>query len=195
MHTKLRFKPAILISLILFGFISGSCKKDELTPKNYDLNILLHYEPVKVLFQYDYSIRDNFRSGWFIDYKGILRKYNLPDNWESDSLGYYDFTCLNKNCNQSIIIGQVYLEKLIENAALIEGALNGEISEKVYFCCSFLPLGTGSFYCFSWDPEKKKIKRQLLSVSGDWSQINKTPEAIQLTEYLKDINQAVKRSE
>ena len=179
MNTKLRFNPVILISLILFGFISGSCEKDEIKIKNSDLIVLFQYEYMNWAWGFSHA-------GWFIDNKGNVQKYVKPENWISDSSGYYDYAGLISNYNQTIaLIGQVDLEELNEKSALIVGTLNGQLSE---IECHGADMGSLNYYCYSWDPEKKKFKRQLLSSGGDCEQINTTPEAIELTEYLKGIN-------
>ena len=164
-------------SLFVAIFLLSTCEKDELDQP--DLYVLFQYEYVNYAWGFSHN-------GWFIDNKGNIKGYKLPEIWKGcDSLDYIAYDSLICNYNQTdTVLGQVDLETLFEKSAMIEKTLNGDLSE---MDCHGADMGRLSFYCYYWDSVKKKYKRQFLSEEGDCEQYNTTSEAIDLTYYLKHI--------
>ena len=143
-----------------------------------------------ILFQYEYTnwAWGYSHSGWFIDNQGNVKGYNMPDDWKwPDKSGYIAFDSLIFNYHQTdTLYFQIDILSLAEKTNLIKGAINGELSDKVY---NGADIGKMALYCYYWDRKKNKYKKQLLAVTGDYGQINTTSNAIQLTNYLIQIGE------
>lgn len=178
---KIKIVLINFVYLIIAFLTLSSCENDEdntINKKNdnSDLIVLFQYEYMNWAWGYSHS-------GWFIDNHGNVKGYNLPDHWKwTDSLGYITYDSLIYNYNQSdTLYCQIDTTTLYEKSQLIDETINGNLSD---LNCHGADIGGMALYCYSWDRIKYKYKRQLLAETGDCEQINTTPEAIQLTDYL-----------
>jgi len=187
---KLPFRKVTSLSIAFFMLILISCDKDETIIYEEEDVIVINEEDIELnnetlLFQMDYvNFAWGFRHyGWYINNEGEMRAYSSPVDWKlADESDYFDHDDLLQNYSQADkIIAQIDLDEIKEKSKLIEGTLNGELSEQD---CPGADQGSFNLYCYYWDEEKNKYKQQFLSTSGDCNQVNTTKEAQELIEFL-----------
>ncbi|MCB9034708.1 MAG: hypothetical protein H6553_12780 [Chitinophagales bacterium] len=176
------FKLKLIAFVIIGTLFFTACKKEKSTDSKLNPNILFQVEYYNMAWAYTHL-------GIFIDENGNVLKYNLsnnyPNNWKRvDSLDYISSKDLLSNINFATIDSQINVDTLLQKATLIQATINGTLSDIQYLGAD---IGLHSYYCYYWDSNKNKYKRQLLFVTGDYQQYNTTAEAIELTEYLKTI--------
>ena len=147
--------------------------------------------PQRVLFQqsfvnYAWGYQNR---GWFIDNEGMIKAYRVAsaEYWVRPDSGYISVDDLLSNYAQADkIIYKIPANELRQKYGLITAAALGEISERTR---SAYDAGLVQFSCYWWDQDRGMFKEVLLSLSGDWSQINLSPAAIELDSWLKRLNQ------
>ena len=127
--------------------------------------------------------------GWFVDNRGTMKAYRVTDAeyWVRPDSGYISVDDLISNYSLGDkIIYTIPDKELRQKYGLIGAAASGEISERTR---SAYDAGLVQFSCFWWDKERGLFKEVLLSLSGDWEQVNLDPAAIELDNWLKQLNQ------
>jgi len=182
-----------LAKIILIGIflISGlvSCER-----KDNSINEVFPNSNQLILFQVEYT---NYawgysHSGIFIDSSGNVGYFSYPKNWHSiDTSGYISESEMNNNISQ---IDTIYLtvEKniLLRNFNLVQNAADGEISKP---SSSGADMGETVYSSFLYDQVSKKYKHILINQFGDWSRINKSPEANQILQWLSSTYQIAQK--
>lgn len=178
----LNIKFKLIIFLIIGTLFSTACKKDNCSNSKLDNDIYFQVEHINFAWGYTHI-------GAFIDKNGNILRYdlsnNLPNDWVyADSLGYISSSDLLSNINKAIIDSQINVDTLNMKAALISQTINGALSDIEYLGAD---VGQSGYYCYYWDSDKNKYKRQLLFETGDREQYNTNTQAVELTRYLKQI--------
>jgi hypothetical protein len=166
------FTFIFLHSTILFA----SCEKD--CPAGHPLDELVYFQYEAK--NYAWGL---YHAGWYIDQGGNFNYYNLPASWnEPDSLGYISKEDLLENLEKAdTVIYQVSQHELQNQARIIDFVDDDSFSEIQHVGAD---IGRLDLFCFQWNPILSKYKRILLATSGDFSQFNKDPEAMELTTWL-----------
>ena len=143
----------------------------------------------KVLFQMAY---ENYawgyqNRGFFIDNKGIIKYYHeiSKEYWRKPDSGYFSKEDLEHNyLAADSIIGKVNKNELCHFYHLIKSASKESLSKNVN---TGYDMGANSIVAYLWDNHRKKYKIVFLSVEGDWTQDNLNPNALEITEWLRQM--------
>jgi hypothetical protein len=175
----MKFTKIIIIGIFLISALVCCIKK------NNSINEVFPKANQLVLFKVEYS---NYawgysHSGIFIDSSGNVGYFKYPKNWHSiDTSGYISESEMNDNISQ---IDTFYLTVdkniLLRNFNLVQNAAEGEISKPNN---SGADMGETVYSAFLYDSVVRKYKHVLIDQSGDWSSINKSPEANQILRWL-----------
>jgi hypothetical protein len=175
----MKFTIIILIGTILISVLVSCEKKDN------SINEVFPNANQLVLFKVEYS---NYawgysHSGILIDSSGNVGYFKYPKNWHSiDTSGYISVSEMNDNLSQ---IDTFYLTVdkniLLKNFNLVQYAAEGEISKPDN---SGADMGETVYSAFLYDSVAGKYKHVLINQFGDWSRINKSPEASQILHWL-----------
>jgi hypothetical protein len=182
-----------LTNIILIGIflISGlvSCEwKDNSTNEVFpNSNQLILFQVEYTNYAWGYS-----HSGIFIDSSGNVGYFSYPKNWHSiDTSGYISESEMNNNISQ---IDTIYLTVdkniLLKNFNLVQYAAEGEISKP---SSSGADMGETVYSSFLYDQVSKKYKHVLINQFGDWSRINKSPQATQILQWLSSTYQIAQK--
>lgn len=157
-------KKIILPFLILSLF---SCKKQ--TQNNYSAKtIILEAEYINFAWGYQHS-------SIIIDSNGFIHKYGNtnPDNhdWKpTDNLGYISEVDLQNNLNLcSVLVNTLNLDTIRQCISLIPQVTTNDLTSKENVGADG---GSTLFYCYVWNADKQKYKRQFLAECGDNRQLN-----------------------
>lgn len=167
----------IIYYVVLAGMVLSGCEKDTCG--------CLEDQPV--LFEYRYI---NFAwgtqdHGWLIDDKGIVRAFNLQDDFRlPDSTGFISRRDLVHNLSLTdSTMAVVEPDELNFYADLIPGAAEGEIGESQNIAAD---AGSAVFSCYLYDQDADAYRYVFLAQSGDWEQFNLSGEAGILVDWLLD---------
>lgn len=158
-------------------------------PQEYKIDQLVIFHHSFVNYAWGYQNR-----GWFIDKDGYMKAYTVrsTNDWtfigrNGPDSGYISHDSLMDNYFEADkIIYKIPPKELYDKFLLIPWAAAGELSPRTR---SAYDAGLVDFACYWWDESRQKFKYILLSQSGDWSQTNLEPSAIELDHWLKSLNQ------
>jgi uncharacterized protein YceK len=148
-----------------------------------------------ILFQYSYiNYAWGYQNrGWFINNHGLAKAYRVRDReaWHDPSTsgpdsGYISSAALFSDSAQA---GHTFFEyshfMLSGMIPHITGAVGGPFSEVTR---SAYDAGQMKYSCYYWDDAKGMYKDVLLSLSGDLTQTNLSPDADTLLEWLQGLD-------
>ncbi len=172
--------------ILLFGLGLISCGKEQAveppTPKavqSSDQRIYFQYEGGGISFGMRHS-------GILIDSAGVVYGYRQPQYWRfADANGKIVNQAMNLNVLRTdTICHSIDRAELAAKIALIPRAAEGAITPPVK---EFYDVGTLEFICFTFDEDTKVYTKVLLDMRGNYRSENLSPEAKELTEWLRQI--------
>lgn len=168
----------ILGTFLISGLLSCEKKDNSINEVFPNSNQLILFQVELTNYAWGYS-----HSGILIDSSGNVGYFKYPQNWHSlDTSGYISESEMNDNISK---IDTFYLTVdksiLLKNFNLVQYAAEGEISKPN---SSGADMGETVYSAFSYDPVSRKYKHVLINQFGDWSIINKSPEANQILNWL-----------
>ena len=171
--------------VFVFGFVLlliAGCQKDESGGCG-------NLEEQPVFFQYRYQ---NFAwghqdRGWLIDGAGVIKGFNQPGDYRiPDSTGMLSYDDLVHNLQLTdTVLNQISREVLLDYAALIPGAAEGNIGEARYIAAD---AGGSVLSAYLYNKEADAYQYVFLGASGNWEQFNESPEAEELVDWLRVFN-------
>ncbi|MBN2697495.1 MAG: hypothetical protein JXR52_01610 [Bacteroidales bacterium] len=167
-------KKSLFFILILL--IYASCETVDNLPSGGQ-PVYFEYEYINFAWGYQFN-------GWIIDSEGNVRYYEFPEDWKSaDRTGFIGQADLAYNISLAdSVIKTIGSTELMNHVALIEGAKDGHISERVNTACD---AGTASLYCYWYHSTEAACKKIFLAASGDFTWKNESEEAEELVRWLK----------
>jgi hypothetical protein len=174
-----------IVYFLAFGFIiASSCTHSGKSAPQAPISQRVLFQQSFVNYAWGYQNR-----GWFVDNQGTMKAYRVTnaEYWVRPDSGYISVDDLLSNYAQADrIIYEIPANELRQKYGLIASAASGEISERSR---SAYDAGLVQFSCYWWNPDRGMFKEILLSLSGDWSQNNLSPAAMELDSWLKRLNQ------
>jgi hypothetical protein len=159
------------------------------TPKEAEIEQLVLFGHSFINYAWGYQNR-----GWFIDRDGYMKAYRVaePESWHRIEMtgpdsGSYIQEALEANyAKAEKAIYRIPQMELHEKYSLIAAAVGGPYSN---YRRTAYDAGAVQFSAFLLDQDRGMYRQVLLSLSGDFSQENRHPDAIALDRWLKSLNQ------
>jgi hypothetical protein len=181
---KIRALTILLLALFIIGCSSKVKKIDQKIPPTKQV-VLFQYSFINHAWGYQ-------NRGWFVNNHGLVRAYQVrdPNLWhepvESGSdAGYISMENLLANY---ALADKVFFEyshfDLVNNMKFIKDAVSGELTSPAR---TAYDAGRQEYLAYYWDDAKKMYKQVILAVTGDWTQINQSPAADTLYEWLQGL--------
>lgn len=165
-----------IILFILFFSVTGCYKENfNKTPNGY-------YTLEQTNYAWGYH-----KSGWMIDMQGNIMSFNLPSKWNyTDTSGFITENKLIENIsNCENKIGEISKNELYRFSFLINKAIEGNMTEKINVGND---AGQYQYSCYKFDANSGLYKKVILSVEGDFRYHNENFEAIEISEWMKKLN-------
>jgi hypothetical protein len=167
-----------VIFIIVLAMLMGACKKEIYNaPEDQPVYFEYHF------LNFAWGVKD---FGWLLDRHGTIRRFELPEEYNSVNHGdYLSLEQIENNLAQAdSVVGEVNAAKLEKKIRLIAGASEGEIT-KVHR--QGADMGLGVYGCFKFNLEMQAYQYILLSADGDHQQYNRSPDAEKLVKWLNEL--------
>jgi hypothetical protein len=174
-------------TILLSGLLSCEKKDNPIIEVFPDSNQLVLFQVEQTNHAWGY-----IHNGILIDSSGNVGYFNLPKNWHPiDTSGYLSESDMNDNLNM-IDTFFITLDKnsLLKNFSLVQYAAEGEISKPSQ---TGADMGETVYSAFQYDQAGRKYKHVLINETGDWSRINKSPEANKIFSWLQSTYYTVQK--
>lgn len=177
-------KLIVAFALLALACYCSSMKRLEIKPIRQ--KVVFHHAYMNDAWGYQ-------NRGWYIDNEGVVKAYSRDSTeaWyrverTGPDSGYIAPEALLTNYGfAERVIYKVPLLELRRNFDLIPAISMGELSPRVHVDIGH---GLSQNKSFLWDPERGKFREVLISLSGDWEQINLSPSVERLDDWLNGIN-------
>ena len=177
------FLTCFFIILILF-----SCNQAD----DFIIELEEDYKDQEIIFQFE---RRNYawgrvHEGWFINGRGEVKGYQLPDQWhETDSHNFIDTNLMFQNYSRAdTTYFTISPERVFKFRKLIDNIKNGELSEKKPVGAD---MGSATYYAYYKEAHWSYYKRIVLHSYGDWTFRNQHPFAPLVTLWLNNVNSKI----
>lgn len=183
----MKFKNILPGAFLISALLSCENKDNSIIETFPKPNQLVLFQVEQTNYAWGYS-----HNGILIDSSGNAGYFNFPKNWHPiDSSGYISESEMNDNLSK-IDSFYITLDKtnLLKNFNLVQYAAEGEITKPFM---TGADMGETIYSAFSYDLVSRKYKHVLINQSGDWSVINKSPEANQIFNWLKSTYYTVQK--
>ncbi|HEY5511025.1 MAG TPA: hypothetical protein VIK10_08350 [Prolixibacteraceae bacterium] len=175
---KYFFLAVVLISLI-GCFQINDFGREEVDPPMLGLPLIFQSEYTNYAWGYNHT-------GWMMDGSGLVKRFQKNAPWVfPDSLGYISEEDMQKNLN--------VCDSLLEHVASNELSL---YTAKALTCAdgpmtdpkmTMADAGERIYAFYRYEADRKRYKRVILSMVGDWSQENLAPNAKEVVDWMKTI--------
>lgn len=176
----MKLTKSVLLGIALISLLVSCERKDNSMNEVFpETNQLVLFQVEHTNFAWGYS-----HSGILVDSSGNVGYFKFPKNWHSiDTAGYISESDMNINISQ-IDTSYLNIERntLLKYFSLVQGAAEGEITKPTG---SGADMGETIYSAFLFDTDVRKYKQVLIYQFGDWSRLNKSPEASQILEWLQ----------
>ncbi len=168
-----------ILSAVLFTFLYGCTQLTEVQT----------YAVYPLIFQSEYTNNawGYNHNGWMMDHSGTVKRFLKTAPWVfPDSAGYISEADMKKNlaaCDS--VLEYVSLEELSKFTAKALACANGPLT-KASMTMADAGEHIQAFYLYEAD--KRRYKRVILSMTGDWSQENLAASTSEVVDWMKKIN-------
>jgi len=124
--------------------------------------------------------------GWMMDGSGLVKRFQKNAPWVvTDSLGYISEIDMQKNLN--------VCDSLLEHVALSElsyytfkalTCIDGPMTKPKM---TMADAGEHIYAFYRYEADRKRYKRVILNMTGDWSQENLAPNSKEVVDWMKAI--------
>jgi len=173
-----------VLSAILLTFLAGCVQVNEFGWNEIDPPMLSR----PLIFQSEYTNHAWGYShfGWMMDGAGIVKRFQKDAPWVfPDSLGYIAEKDMQKNLNvcDSLLehISQYELSKYSLKAL---NCVDGPMTKPKM---TMADAGELIYAFYRYEADRKRYKRVILSMTGDWSQENLAPNSKEVVDWMKTI--------
>jgi hypothetical protein len=172
-------KNFILLLLMLIS-LAGCLRPDDIWVEDS--------EPVNLIFQSEYT---NYawgynHNGWIMDNSGKVNRFQKKAAWVfPDSLGYVSAVDMQKNFSAcDSVMAQISSKDFSLYAGKAIFCVNGPYTKAVN---TMADAGENIRCFYVYEADRKRYKRILLNMTGDWSQENLAPYAKEIADWMKSI--------
>jgi hypothetical protein len=125
--------------------------------------------------------------GWMMDNSGKVQRFRKTAKWVfPDSLGYVSDLDMFKNLGQcDSVMAKVDPVSFTQYATKAQTCMNGPFSTRKMVMAD---AGQNIDAIYLYEPEKKRYKRVLLNMTGDWAQENLSVEAKTIVDWMDKIS-------
>ncbi|MCL4482112.1 MAG: hypothetical protein M1445_05775 [Bacteroidetes bacterium] len=173
-----------ILSAVLLTFLAGCIQVNEFGWEEFHSPVLVH----PLIFQSEYTNHawGYSHNGWMMDGAGLVKRFQKNAPWVfPDSLGYISEIDMQKNlsvCDSLLEHIDPYKQSHYSFKAIscVDGPMStpkntmADAGERIY-----------AFYLYESD--RKRYKRVILSMTGDWSQENLAPNAKEVVDWMMNI--------
>jgi len=168
-----------ILSAVLFTFLNGCT---ELTEVQTDAAYPLIFQSEYTNYAWGYN-----HNGWMMDHSGTVKRFQKTAPWVfPDSAGYVSEANMKKNlaaCDS--VLEYVSSEDLSKFTAKALACLNGPLTTPKN---TMADAGEHIQAFYLYETDKKRYKRVILSMTGDWSQENLSASTGEVVDWMKKIN-------
>jgi len=167
-----------VISTILIVLLNGCIETED----------IYSGDTTKLIFQSEYT---NYawgynHNGWMMDSSGKARSFQKTATWVfPDSIGYISEADMQKNfaaCDADL--KQISAAEFSSYAEKAATCINGPLSKAENLMAD---AGAHVWAFYYYDSAKKRYKRVILEMTGDWSQRNLATKSQDIVEWMKTI--------
>lgn len=168
----------LLYSLLLLVFFTG-CLQDEVYNAYSSGNLIFQSEYTNNAWGYNHN-------GWMMSSTGQAKRFQKSAKWVfPDSLGYVSEADMEKNlaaCDS--VIEQINALTFDTYSAKALACVNGTMTKPQNLMAD---AGANIWAFYVYDSEKKRYKRIILDLTGDWSQTNQAAGSKEIVDWMKTI--------
>ncbi len=174
----------LIFLAVLFIFLTGCFQMEDLGSKNFNKS----GDVSTLIFQSEYT---NYawgynHNGWIMDNSGKVNRFQKKGAWVfPDSLGYISATDMQKNfgaCDSAI--AQISVKDFSFYAEKALTCADGPMTKPKN---TMADAGENILCFYVFEVDKKRYKRIILSMIGDWSQENLAPNAKEVVDWMGKI--------
>jgi len=177
---KYFFLAVVLISLI-GCFQINDFGRDETDPPMLGLPLIFQSEYTNYAWGYNHN-------GWMMDGSGLVKRFQKNAPWVfPDSLGYISEIDMQKNLNVcDSLLEHVSSNELQQYTAKALTCVDGPMTNPKN---TMADAGEHiwAFYIYDYKSARKRYKRVILNMTGDWSQENLAPNSKEVVDWMKTI--------
>lgn len=175
---KYFFLAVVLISLI-GCFQINDFGRQEVDPPMLGSQLIFQSEYTNHAWGYSHF-------GWMMDGSGIVKRFQKNAPWVfPDSLGYVSEKDMQKNLNVcDSLLEHVASNELLHYTAKALTCVDGPMTNPKM---TMADAGEHIYAFYRYEADRKRYKRVILSMVGDWSQENLAPNAKEVVDWMKTI--------
>jgi len=175
---KYFFLPVLLISLI-GCFQINDFGRPEVDPPMLVSPLIFQSEYTNHAWGYNHN-------GWMMDGTGLVKRFQKTEPWVfPDSLGYISEKDMQKNLNVcDSLLEHVSSSDLMYYTSKALACVDGPMTNPKM---TMADAGEHIYAFYRYEADRKRYKRVILSMVGDWSQENLAPNSKEVVDWMKAI--------
>ena len=173
-----------ILSAVLLTFLAGCIQVNEFVREEVDPPMLGR----PLIFQVEYTNHawGYSHNGWMMDGSGLVKRFQKDAPWVfPDSLGYISETDMQKNLNVcDSVLEHISYYELSRYSSKAISCVDGPMTTPKN---TMADAGEHIYAFYRYEADRKRYKRVVLSMTGDWSQENLAPNAKEIVDWMMNI--------
>lgn len=177
-------KKMIIFSALLMIFLTGCFQVNELFwEESHPISMVR-----PLIFQSEYTNHawGYNHQGWMLDSSGQVRRFQKTAPWVfPDSLGYISEKDMDKNLSEcDSVLQRISYDEFLRYSSKAIKCVDGPLTTPKN---TMADAGEHIYAFYRYEADRKRYKRTILSMTGDWSQTNLAPDAREIVDWMTNI--------
>ncbi|MCK9639055.1 MAG: hypothetical protein M0R39_04025 [Prolixibacteraceae bacterium] len=173
-----------ILSAFLLTILTGCIQVNEFGWNELHPPVLDH----SLIFQSEYTNHawGYSHNGWMMDEGGLVKRFTKSASWVfPDSLGFISEADMKKNLNVcDSLLEHISSSELLHYSYKALTCVDGPMTNPKM---TMADAGEHIYAFYRYEADRKRYKRVILSMTGDWSQENLAPNSKEVVDWMKAI--------